>query len=400
MHQPEGDQPPRPAPVVPTSVPPPTDTRVRVLWLIKGLGPGGAEQLLVSQARVHDRERFQIEVAYLVPWKHHHVASLEAAGVPAFLLDGPRELDLRWAWRLRRLLRDTPVDVVHNHSPLVASVTRLLVRTLPRARRPALLYTEHNRWPRHNRLTRLANRLTFHLDDEQLAVSDDVRDTIPSRLRGRVTTLVHGIVLDEVRAQRVHRAEMRAELGIDDATVVIGTVANYRREKDYPNLLTAARDALRASGVPLCFVAVGQGPLEAEMREMHRRLGLGDRFRILGYRDDAVRVMSAFDIFTLASRHEGLPVSLMDALALGIPVVATAVGGIPQAVTDGVEAVLVPAQRPDLLAGAYAELAADPIRRAAMASAAQQRAIRFDIRRATADLERRYAALGARSCSP
>jgi glycosyltransferase involved in cell wall biosynthesis len=110
--------------------------------------------------------------------------------------------------------------------------------------------------------------------------------------------------------------------------------------------------------------------------------------------------MSAFDIFTLASRHEGLPVSLMDALALGIPVVATAVGGIPQAVTDGVEAVLVPAQRPDLLAGAYAELAADPIRRAAMASAAQQRAIRFDIRRATADLERRYAALGARSCSP
>ncbi|MCX7620336.1 MAG: glycosyltransferase [Acidimicrobiales bacterium] len=374
----------------------PAPARVRVLWLIKGLGPGGAEQLLVNQARVHDRERFEMTAAYLVPWKNHLVGPLEAAGVPALLLDGSRDFDLRWVWRLRRHLADTPVDVVHSHSPLVAAGARLVAQTLPRAKRPALMYTEHNRWPRHNRLTRLANRLTFSLDDDQIAVSDDVRDTIPSRLRTRVTTLFHGIVLDEVRAQRSNRHEVRTELGIDEKTVVIGTVANFRREKDYPNLLRAAQLALARTDVPLCFVAVGQGPLEAEVHELHRQLGLGDRFRLLGYRQDAVRMISAFDLFTLASRHEGLPVSLMEALALGVPVVATAVGGIPQAITDGAEGLIVPPRRPDLLAAAYCELAVDPGRRHTMSDAASARSKLFDIRTATRELEERYADLAER----
>ncbi len=372
---------------------PPAD-RVRVLWLIKGLGPGGAEQLLVNHAEVRDVERFDIEAAYLVPWKNHLVPRLEAAGVTTVCLDGSREWDPRWALRLRRQLVERPVDVVHVHSPYVAGVLRPLSRTLPRSTRPALVYTEHNRWPRHSKATRVLNRLTFPLDDADISVSADVRATMPPNLQTRVEVLEHGVVIDEVRAMRRFRDEARAELGIDPHEIVFGTVANFRREKAYEVMLEAARLALQ-SDLPIRFVAVGQGPLEDEMRALHAQLGLGDRVQLLGYREDAVRVMSAFDVFTLSSRHEGLPVSLMDALALGLPVVATRAGGLPGVITDGVEGRLVPIDDPRALADAYLEVAGNDEERAVMTKAAAARAVEFDISTAARRLEEIYTSAAA-----
>lgn len=368
--------------------------RVRVLWLIKGLGPGGAEQLLVNHAAARDREHFDIEAAYLVPWKHHLVPRLEAEGINVVCLDGPKEWDLRWAARLRKHLGHRPVDVIHLHSPYVAGITRPMIYSLPKSKRPALVYTEHNRWPRHRRSTRILNELTFGLDDVDLAVSADVRATMPPRLQPRVEVLDHGVDVDQLGALGQFRDAVRAELGIKADEIVFGTVANFRREKAYEVWLEAARIAL-ASELPLRFVAVGQGPLEQDMRALHAQLGLGDRVQLLGYREDAVRVMSAFDVFTLSSRHEGLPVSLMEALALGLPVVATAAGGLPHMVTDGVEGVLVPIDDPRALAEAYLDVAHEPIRRSAMADAAAKRAHDFDITSAARRLEQLYTEAAA-----
>jgi L-malate glycosyltransferase len=381
---------------------PPGEPPVRVLWLIKGLGPGGAENLLVNHAAVRDRRTFSYRAAYLVPAKGHLVPDLEQLGVPVTLLDGGREADPRWALRLRRLLVHQQIDVVHTHSPYVASMTRVLVRTLPDRQRPALVYTEHNRWPRHSRATRAVNLATFALDDAQIAVSNDVRSTVIRPLRHNVEVIEHGVDVAAVRALGADRAEMRASLGIAEDEVVIGTVANFRAEKAYDVWLDAAAAALRAEadrgGPPrLRFISVGQGPLEATMRERLDRLGLGDRVQLLGYRDDATRVMAAFDVFTLASRHEGLPVSLMDALVLGLPVVATRVGGIPEAVTDGVEGRLVPPGDPYALARGYLDLAVDDEARATFGAAAARRGEAFDIRRAVSRIEELYRATARRS---
>jgi glycosyltransferase involved in cell wall biosynthesis len=216
-----------------------------------------------------------------------------------------------------------------------------------------------------------------------------------SKLQPRVEVLEHGVVIDEIRALRSERQAVREELGIADDEIVFGTVANFRREKAYEVLLEAARRALE-SGLPLRFVAVGQGPLEQEMRARHDRLGLGSRVQLLGYREDAVRIMSACDVFTLSSRHEGLPVSLMEALSLGLPVVATAAGALPSVITNGVEGVIVPIDDPPALAAAYVELAGDRPRREAMAEAAAKKASDFDITVATARLEAIYAELARR----
>jgi glycosyltransferase involved in cell wall biosynthesis len=365
---------------------------IRVLWLVKGLGPGGAEQLMVAAATVRDRDAFRYEADYLLPWKDALVGPLERLGVPTRCLDVRDERDLRWAWRLRaRLLRE-PVDILHAQSPYPAGIARLVVRTLPKRVRPKLVYTVHNTFQSFSTPTRILNGITYPLDDADLAVSVEVHDTIWRRLQDRTEIVVHGILLPEVRAALGERDATRAELGIGPDECVVGTIANFRAQKDYPNLLAAAR-VLVDRGWPGRIVAVGQGPLEAEMRALHDRLGLGERVLLLGRRDDAVRVLAACDAFTMASDNEGLPVALMEALALGLPVAATAVGGIPEAVTDGVEGVLVAPKDPEALAGAITAVTSDPVRRAAMAEAARRAGERFDIRIAARRIEDLYREL-------
>jgi len=211
-------------------------------------------------------------------------------------------------------------------------------------------------------------------------------------LQARTEIVVQGVLLPEVRAQLAHRDAVRAELGIGPDEIVAGTIANFRAQKDYPNLLAAAR-LLVDRGWPGRIVAIGQGPLEEEMRARHTALGLGDRVLLLGQRDDAVRVLAACDLFTMASDNEGLPVALMEALALGLPVAATRVGGIPEAVTDGVEGLLVPPTSPEALADAIATIAGDRELRAAMAANAARAGERFDIRVGAARIEQIYREL-------
>jgi hypothetical protein len=167
--------------------------RARVLWLIRVLGPGGAEHLLVAAARAADRARFDVSVAYLIAEKDALVPELHDAGVEAMCLQARRPPDLRWALRLRRLLRDHPVDIVRAHSPLAAAVSRLVARTLPRRLRPACVSTEHNVWAAHTPLPRLANALTLPFANHHFAVSEEVRAAIPRPWRKRTETLVLGI---------------------------------------------------------------------------------------------------------------------------------------------------------------------------------------------------------------
>ncbi len=368
----------------------PSTRPLRVLWLIKGLGAGGAERLLVQSARHRDPAVVQPAVAYLLAEKSTLTGRLRELGCePVECLGARSSWDPRWVLRLRRMLVRERFDVVHVHSPLVAVGYRLAARSVPRRFRPRTVVTEHNVWSSHAPLTRLADRLTARPEEVHLAVSTAVSDSLPGPIRARTRVLRYGIEADEVAGQAGNRAAMRAELGIADGEVLVGTVANLRATKGYPDLLAAARE-VRTAVPSVRFVAVGRGPMEAELRARHRELGLDDRFRFLGFRKDAVAVMSAFDVFCLPSRFEGLPVVLMEALALGLPIVATDVGGVAELVDDGKEAVLVPAGEPHRLAAALLAVATDPDRRSTMARLARERGSRIGAGGAVREIEAVY----------
>lgn len=357
-----------------------------VLWLIRGLGPGGAERLLVAHAQA-GADDVRYEVAYQVAAKDQLVPALEGAGVTVHRLPGRAT----WPAALRRLVATRDIDVVHAHAPAMAVGARVALRAVPGGPRPALVYTEHNRWSAYRGLTRWANAATFAVDDRTFAVSEEARSSVWSPLRGRVEALHHGIDVERLRASTPSRAEARRALGLDDGPMV-AQVANFRREKAHEVALEAAR-ALRGAGTPVQFWLVGQGQRLEEIRALIAAEGLEDVVQLLGFRDDVSTVLAAADALVLSSDHEGLPVAVMEALALGVPVVATAVGGIPEAVTDGVEGLLVPPRSPAALAAAISRVIGDPALRSQLGAGAWRRGASFDVSVPTARIEDAYRSL-------
>ncbi|WP_431677606.1 glycosyltransferase [Kitasatospora sp. KL5] len=361
--------------------------RRRVLWLAKGLGRGGAEQLLLNCARHADTERYEIEVAYVLPYKDALVPALEAAGVRVHCLGGaPGAL---WPVRLRRLLSERRYDLVHSHMPIPAVAARLAAFG-PRA--PRLVHTEHNVWERYRTATRWANALTYRRNDAVVAVSHAVAATIARRrpAEGWVTVVHHGPDLAGAPEGPAARAAARTELGLPQDALVVGTVGNLTAKKDQAGLL-AAFDLLRREHPSAALVLIGAGPLEAELRA---RAGAGVVFA--GSRPDVPALLPALDVFTLSSRQEGLPVALMEAMTSGLPSVVTRVGGMPEVLDDGEQGLLVPPGDPAALAAALGRLAADEGLRERLGKAARERSRGFDVAGAQRAIEQVYARVLAR----
>lgn len=367
----------------------------RVLIVIKGLGRGGAEQLLASGAPYLDRGRFHYQFAYLLPWKDSLVRELSGLGLPVHCLRGERGTG--WVGRLRALVAQSGVELIHAHSPVAATATRVAAGGVRH------VYTEHNVWGRYHPATHAANLLTFSRNDHVFAVSEQVRSSVryPGPLRALpmppVETLHHGLDPEAVAAWEGSGGDgpgpgVRAELGIPEGVPVVGTVANFKAAKDHANLLHAAAK-VREELPEARFVLVGQGPLEQPTRRLAAELGLDGTVVFAGFRTDAPRLAAAFDVFTLSSTYEGLPIALIEAMALGKPVVVTGVGGTPEVVSDGAQGVVVPPRDPAALADGLLRLLRDAGLRTRMGALARERAFDFDIRKAVRRMEQVYAEL-------
>jgi glycosyltransferase involved in cell wall biosynthesis len=363
----------------------------RVLVLIKGLGRGGAEQLLLSAAPYLDRSSFRYEVAYVLPAKDALAAELGRHGLPVSCLGGGR----RGAWvpRLRSLVRERQIDLVHAHLPYAVIGARLALAGRDRAR---LAYTEHNVWQSYHPPTYWANLLSFARTDHVFTVSDEVRASIryPGWLGWLplppLETLYHGLGPEAFEPPPADG--VRAELGIPARAPVVGTVANFRHEKGHQYLLRAA-DLARRSVPEVRFLLVGQGPLEAQTRRQAEQLGLGDTVVFAGFREDVPRLIAAVDLFALSSLHEGLSIALLEAMALGKPPVVTRVGGLPELIEHRRHGLLVPPADPSALAAGIVAMLQDPDLRARLGQAARERAADFDIRLAVRRMEEVYEEL-------
>jgi glycosyltransferase involved in cell wall biosynthesis len=295
---------------------------------------------------------------------------------------------------LVRLFRRIRPSIVHTHTPKPSVYGRVAARL---ARVPVIVNTVHglyalpeDPWPKRLAVYGVERLAATCSQAELVANPEDLRTLrrllVPA---GRLVPLDAGLGIDLERfdpdaATATDRAVARRELGATgDGDVVVGVVARLVREKGYPEIFDAAhRLRLRYPEVRVAAIGPDEPDKPDCLSEADRRAAREAGVRILGAREDVVRLYAGMDIFVLASHREGFPLTLMEAAAMGLPVVATDIRGCRQIVDDGATGLLVPVGDPVALAAAIERLATDPAERRRFGAAARRKArARFDHRR-------------------
>ncbi len=326
-----------------------SSTRPTVVVAIKGLGIGGAEKLIAEGARYWNQSCFDYRVAYALPWKDQLVEPIRDLGFPVECFGSARGLAPASALRFRRLVRAADAALVHAHLPSMGAVARLVSRV-------PVVYTEHNIAGSYRRPVQIANRSTYSRNAAVIAVSDAVGESIAAYPSRSKRVIPNGVSIPP----DVDGAGIREELGLADGEHLVVHVGNIRPLKGHRNLVEAAA---RLGRNDVRIVSIGgektAGDLD-DIRAFAASAGVGDRIRFLGRREDAIRFMAAADVYVNPADVEGLPVSILEALALRRPVVATAVGGVPSIIRNEATGLLIPPADPDALAAGIERLVENP----------------------------------------
>lgn len=384
---------------------------LKVVNVVTHFGVGGAQETIVQAAELLDPDRVQLSVlAGSVPDPDAElVRRTAAAGVTIDFLaslgrpirpvnDGRalRELTRRWA--------ASPPDIIHTHSSKAGVVGRVAA---VRAKVPSIVHTVHG-WSAHPGMpiglsypVTWIERCLAGRTDRLILVSQADRDWAARRRIGREDTyrvVRSGVPLARFARQPGRRQSARASLGLAPGAPVVGSVMRLCPQKDPTCLLQAFATALHT--VPDAhLVIVGDGPSEAEVRRQISRLGLVGSVCLAGNRSEVPELLAAFDAFALSSAWEGLPRVAIEAVAAGVPIVATRVGGLSEVVEDGLTGLLVAPHDPTSLGEAMVALLTDRGRAARMAEAGLGAIASFDAALMARDLTSVYEELASRRTS-
>jgi glycosyltransferase involved in cell wall biosynthesis len=284
--------------------------------------------------------------------------------------------DWRCVRRLGRFLKAKGVQVVHAHqyTPFAyAAATRVF------GSRPQIVFTEHGRFypDTTSRKRRVFNRVVTSRHDRLIAVGDSVRQALIYKEglpASRIQVIYNGIDLEPVNLTPRQRTELRGVMGATDQDFLIIQVARLDAIKDHPTALRViAASAQENANIRL--VIVGDGSEKSNIERQIVELSLNNRVTLLGKRNDVPKLLAAADAFLLTSVSEGIPVTIIEALAAGVPVVSTAVGGVPEVIENDVSGFLAPAGDVGKLAASLVRLAKDPGLRDRFARQGAMRAI-------------------------
>jgi len=367
--------------------------RIKIVYVINSLGVGGAERFAADLACHLDRDRFQPRFLCLY-YGGQFVPGVKAAGIPVEVIGVSRKVvPANWAGVWSRLGTVT-ADVVHTHLHEAAwyGLPAAYLRRIPV--RISHLHGDHWSWPRK---LRWLDRAVETFASTSLACSTAVGEFARAGLRYPPEKLrVVPNATDLERFQRLpSRDEARASLELPRSAPILTCVASLTEAKGQTFLLQAMR-SIHAELPEARLLLVGRDRGKTDLSRLAQKNGLGRSVSILGPREDVPLLLAASDIAVLPSLREGLPLSLVESAAAGLPAVATTVGGIPDVVEDGISGTLVPPGDPTALATAILGLLRDRGRRSVMAEAARWVGGRFDIRTVTRELEELYVSMLAR----
>jgi len=380
-------------------------TRIRVLHPITRLIIGGAQENTMLTAQLLDNAEWDVTIISgpQTGVEGSLIETVQEQGIPLTLEPTlVRELnpvkDLLAVFRLMRFMKQGGYTIVHTHSSKAGIVGRWAAKL---AGVPVIVHTVHG-WAHHDRqhpLLRayyiLMEKLTLPITDKLIVVSalnieKGLQDGIGNA--SDYVVIRSGIELDRFGHPQVAREVTRQTLGIPLDAPVVGTVTRLSPQK-------APLDFVRAAGMvakarpETYFVMVGDGPLRADVEALAAEVGIRDHLVLTGLRRDVPELMATFDLFALSSLWEGLPRVLPQAMATGLPLVATATDGSAEAVIDGVNGLLVPPGEPEQLAQALIRLLNDPVLARQMGAAGLAQVDEFSDKRMVSQIEALYRQL-------
>jgi glycosyltransferase involved in cell wall biosynthesis len=340
---------------VPRTVVPAPD-RIRVVEVLATGTNGGAQEHVVGLVNRLDRSRFDVSVVALSPGST--VRKLTRSGFDVLVLDEPDDAIAVGA--LAAHLVDVRPDILHNHmyrAELVGTRAAIGLAEVGH-RRPYVVSTVHSSRVRSEEDREMLRVLTPHMD-QLIAVSTMIEAKLEQE--GRTGAPVRRIY-NGVDLSRYDHTEpcctLAEEYGMEPGSQIVGVVARLEPEKGHPTLLEAWPAVLRS--VPdVYLLIVGEGSRREALEALARELRIAHRVVFTGRRDDVPSVTAALDVAVLPSYREAQGLSILEALALSRPVVASNVGGIPEVITDGMNGLLVPPHDPDALAAAIVRLLRD-----------------------------------------
>jgi len=311
--------------------------------------------------------------------------------------------DLVATVRLARLIRRERPDILHTHTAKAGTVGRVAALLAGSRRPPIVVHTFHGHvlrgyfGPLRSMLFRLLERWLAARTTALIAVSPQVRDDLVAlRVAAPECFVVIrlGIELGErVAGEQNGRTESRRYLGIPDGRFAVGWIGRMTAVKRTDDVLLAFK-RLRDDGVDACLCMVGDGPDREQLERRAHELGVVRDTLFLGYQEDVAPFYAAFDALVLPSSNEGTPVSAIEALAAGRPVVATRVGGVPDVVREGEDGFLVEPGATEDLAERLARLARDPELRERMGKHGRERVLpRYAVDRLVDDVDELYRSL-------
>ena len=313
--------------------------KIKVVHIVPMLSPGGAERVAVHIVRGLDRQRYEpVVVSYTGRLECDLDRLLDEAGVEVRYLGKRPGFDYRMYSRIHAALRECRPDVVHTHLHVLryAMPSMLLLKYTSR------LHTVHNLAEREvEPRARWIHRYAFNHGVVPIAVAEKVALSLERLYRMRRCRVIsNGIPTDCYGRPQTPRREWRAKEGFEDDDVLFICVARFAPQKNHALLVRAFAQG-PASNPHAHLVLVGEGALQYRLEEQAKSLGLARQVHFLGLRTDIPDVLGATDVFVLSSDYEGNPLSVMEAMAAGLPIVSTAAGGVPDLFENGKEGYLV-----------------------------------------------------------
>lgn len=348
--------------IFPRQYSPRCERPLRIGYVMQSLRTGGLEALVVRLAQTYKEQGHAPEVFAYEEGELREV--LEESGIPVHCEPKPSGYHPMFTWRLGQLFRQRQIDALHTHhfgpllyvAPASFQLGIPLVHTMhsnehlgPESWRHRLMYKAFSKACRS--VTTVSHELADFLVHELKLPKDKVRPVINGVDAGRFCGNA-----DLPLARQGEWRRLRGELSIPEGATVVGIVARLEPEKCHLDLI----QALSMTNANTHLMIIGEGSQRPQMEERIRTLGLEGRAHVVGRRRDIPELLRAMDIFAMASSREGLPLAMLEAMATGLPVVSTSVGGIPQLLISSRGGTIVPVSRPDQLAYSLNELAGKP----------------------------------------